>query len=1053
MNLASCPDQFRTYSIFDEIYSEKVPPEFGLVSCPWRMDLPLWRFFYAENRDMVPVDFAGVHLDDSLWKIIRVPSVWQQAGYGYPDHLKYDVSSGDKKSKGFFRKKIQDLTSSDSEDDVGVYRTWIDISPAYYNRAVYLGLRGIRGRFEIYLNGTQVIESEAVYSPCKVLLSGKISPGRNLLTILVYRLNADRHGKIRHENGTFGLSGIFRMPELTAESLIEISSLQIATSWAAKERPGSPVSGHRDVRLPGEKVNADLASEYQNEEPSRDGKLKIQFSLRNHTDISVPVKAVCKLIVARKEYDIYNLPEVRIHLAGSLEGIVTASSVISLETELLAKDVTPWSDRTPQLYDLLIILTDSHGRTICVKKKRIGFRSVRVGSEMLEINGRAVPLHGVRYVDFDPATGLSVPLERMRRDILLMKNANLNMVLISHFPSDPQFFDLCDQYGMFVICQSGPGGMIPMIYSLSCHPCIVMWGVAPNHRAEGKISELKQKCMGEDDTRAFYDESDTTGTVSDIRPFPGSAGIIYGQWQDICLDREHLVSLLPPGRKLFDNIVGRPRRKEDDEKFRYIHQGDLEEYHEKMDVPIAQGIVSAFREPHPIYHEIKRQCEKVKIIASPDNPALLTIHNTYPLGGTGEMEIKWKLLLGGQKIRSGGGRIPSIPGLGSKTIQFPFHVDDYLNPGTYERDITLLKVYNDALEKELILDIGIYGAAEPGDLSLGSEICFYQQVLLEDIRLPVRSLARIKFSETSEFLPILRPVSGLSDNLLVSTKPTALYVNSIRTGIAFSRNGGALCSFSAWGTEFLSGMLQPSFYRAATNTDRSDQSFVLAATVFSKETDWRSIQSQIRFGTFQYEMNDNTFSMLVHYKSFAMKGPILVLYTLDPSGKMEVTLSFTPRYDLLRFGFRVLIPAMADRLQWYGRGFHESYPDRKESARLGLYEGRSKDFFHAYARPAETGSHADTKVLILSSADGKKVRITRKDSPYFSFTAAPYSPEDIDDHQHVEQLTRLNGYELFLDFYVKEIERTGRAARKPSRNASYQGTFVIEPVGDSVPTV
>lgn len=577
--------------------------------------------------------------------------------------------------------------------------------------------------------------------------------------------------------------------------------------------------------------------------------------------------------------------------------------------------------------------------------------------------------------------------------------------------------------------------------------------LCPDHRDEGKLVDSKRKHMAADDTRAFYFEKDITGNVSDVKPFPSHAGIVFGEWQDICLDREHLVSLLPPGRKLFDNIVGRPRRKEDDENFRYIHQGDLEEYHEKMDIPIAQGIVNAFRQPHPIYYEIKRQCETVKIIASPENPALLTIHNTYPLGRTGEMMLKWKLLLGGQIVRSGGGRLPSISALGSKAIQFPFNVEDYLNPKTYENDDSLLNAFNAALEKELILDISICYANDSSDALSDQEICFYQQVLLEDIQLPVRSLSRLKLSETSEFLPILRPVGGLSDSLIVSTKPSILYVNTIRTGIAFSRNQGALCSLSAWGTEFISGILEPSFFRAATNMDRSDQSFVLAATVFSKETDWRSIQSQIRFNKFQYEMTGNIFSMLVHYKCFAMKGPILVLYTLEPSGRMEVTLSFTPRYDLLRFGFRVMIPEIANRLSWYGRGFHESYPDRKESARLGLFEGRSEDFFHGYSRPAETGAHADTKALIISNSGKNRIKITRKDSPYFSFTAAPYSPEDIDDHQHLEQLSKRNGYELFLDFYEKGIERTGRAGRKTKKTSSYRGTFVIEPLGDSVSTV
>lgn len=1053
MKLISCTDQFRSYTLFDEIYSDKTPPEFGLVSSPWRMEIPLWRFFHAENRDMVPVDFAGANLDDSLWKIIRVPSVWQQAGYGYPDDLKYDAVSAVEKKKGFFKKKLADLASSDTDDDVGVYRAWIDISSEYLNRAVYFDLGGIRGRFEIYLNGERILESAAVYTPSKILLSGRIFAGRNLLTLLVYRLDADRHGKIRRDNGTFGFSGIFRMPEITAESLIELSSLKTSSSWITQESADENSTDSYGIPPLGGAVQSDFVNDLYQEENGKDAKLRVQFALRNHTDIPVPVKVICRIIVARKEYDRYNLPEVRFRLAGPLEGVVPAMSTLSMDTEIHVRGVVPWSDIKPQLYDLVIELLDFQDRTICVKKKRIGFRTVRVENKMIAVNGHPIPLHGVRYFDFDPVFGLSVPLDRMRQDVLLMKRANLNMVLIAHFPTDPRFLDLCDQHGLYVICQSRSSGMKSMIESLGCHPCIVMWSYAPDHRDEGKLVESKRKHEADDDTRAFYFEQDVSGAISDVLPFPSNAGILFGEWQDICLDREHLVSLLPPGRALFDTIIGRPRRKEDDENFRYIHQGDLEEYHEKMNVPIAQGIVSAFREPHPIYYEVRRQCETVKIIASPDDPSHLTIYNTYPLGGTGEMQLKWKLLLGGQTVRSGGGVLPSIPASGSKAIQFPFKTDEYLDPKTYDNDDALLKAFKAAPEKELILDISVYSTTDISVDIKDHEICFYQQVLLEDIRLPERSLMRNELSESSEFLPVLRPVSGLSEKIIVATKPSLLYVNSIRSGIAFSRNGGALCSFSAWGAEFLSGILEPSFYRAATNMDRSDQSFVLAATVFSKETDWRSIQSQIRFKKFQYEMTGNNFSMLVHYKCFAMKGPILVLYTLEPSGRMEITLSFTPRYDLLRFGFRVMIPEFVNRLSWYGRGFHESYPDRKESARIGFFEGRCEDFFHEYARPSETGSHCDTKVLILSSPGGNKIRITRKDSPFFSFTAAPFSPEDIDDHQHAEQLTRKNGCELFLDFYVKGIERTGKAGRKPSKKQSYRGTFVIEPLGDFGSTV
>ena len=239
--------------------------------------------------------------------------------------------------------------------------------------------------------------------------------------------------------------------------------------------------------------------------------------------------------------------------------------------------------------------------------------------------------------------------------------------------------------------------------------------------------------------------------------------------------------------------------------------------------------------------------------------------------------------------------------------------------------------------------------------------------------------------------------------------------------------------------------MQPSFFRAATNSDRSDQSYVLAATVFSKETDWRTIQHDLRSQKIHYEMIGEDFSMLVHYKSFAFRGDLLVQYLMSPDVKLTVTLAFTPRYDLIRSGFRVHIPRGMNQLCWYGRGLREAYPDRKESTGLGHFESSPEELYHEYARPQENGGHCDTQYLLISDGSGKGMKISALGAERFSFTASLFSPEEIDDYQHQEELLTGDTYELFLDFYQRGIERTGREERQIVRNQSYRGTFVFEP--------
>jgi len=635
----------------------------------------------------------------------------------------------------------------------------------------------------------------------------------------------------------------------------------------------------------------------------------------------------------------------------------------------------------------------------------------------------------------------------LKQDVCLIKQANLNAVIVAHFPSDPMFYQICDELGLYVISQADGVHIHAMMESLMTHPCIVFWSFAPIHFDEAKLWELKQKLLLTDSSRPFYSERDRSLSLSDIPPFPCEAGTLFGEWSDICIDKKALQTKLEPGHSIYESIHGRAKRESDSADFRWIHQGDLEEYHEKMDVPIAQGIVSADRTVHPTYYEVKKQCETLQLVASESNPSDISLINLHPIGQTHDLVLYWQLLMGGHRIRGGRGVVESIQPLGKQDIRFPFVIGDYLVPDWMLSDLTQKLMYDTSLNHELVLDIRVCLAQDAPYAPIGHEIAFYQQVLIDktagysneqpgsDRNLPAVPAAR---ELSAGILP------AQSKNLSVSTCPEAITVTNSLMQIDFSRKSGGLSSIQFGDKELLSGSLQPSFYRAATNSDRSDQSFVLAATVFSKETDWRTIQHDLRYQRFHYEMAGDDFSMLVHYRSFAFKGEVLVQYVMGQNGKLTVTLAFTPRYDLLRSGFRVNIPKVMNQLSWYGRGFHEAYPDRRESARIGFYEAVPELLYHEYARPQENGGHCDTKYLVISDGSGSGVKITSIEESEFSFSASLYAPEDIDDHQHQEELAKKETYELFLDFYQRGIERTGQQDRHFIKNQTYQGTFIFE---------
>jgi beta-galactosidase/beta-glucuronidase len=1041
-------DYFWPYDSIDEIFSEKVPPEFGIIPSKWRFSMPAWRFFHAANRDIVPINFQDPSYDDSLWDAVDLPSVWQQEGYGLPDNLVYDAvtKEADERFAKRIQTKLSSLAGSEADDDIGLYRTWVCLPEAYIDRAVYFVCCGIRGRFELYINGNPVLVSDAWYSTRKIQISGFLVNGNNQITLLIYRLDSDRHGRVRKENGTFGYSGIFRMPEIIAESNIEISEIRLRTTWTGDEKsfaasscdPNTPALEKKTQEddpdaseLSGLETNEDKISGNSNN-GTKDAELRLQISLFNHTDLNFPIHIECQLLESCSEYDLYHLPEHPITVLEEMKGNVSGCSELNLHTLINARSIRTWSDQTPYLYDLILTVLDANDQVICVKKRRFGFRTTEIIGHIFHINETAMPLRAVRYFDFDPVGGLCVSEERMKQDILLIKQAHLNAVLTAHFPSDPLFYQLCDHYGLYVICQADSAHITSAVESLMTHPCISFWSFAPFHYDESKLWELKQKLLVLDSSRPFYCEKEHSLTLSDIKPFPGEAGKLFGEWSDICIDKIILQSKIVPGESLFGTLPGRARRDSDSADFKWIHQGDMEEYHEKMDVPIAQGIVSADRIPHPIYYEIKKQCETLLFVASERSSSDLRLTNLYPVGKTPELSLSWQILMEGRRIRGGHGIIHSLEPLESRDICLPFSADDYLSADWMQKDPSLQHIYMLTENQELVLDIRVCFAEDTAYALKGFETAFYQQVIVDNL---VADL-----SENTGLAPAASP------NMIITTRPESIKINHPSMQINFSRETGGLCSLCLGAKEMISGSMKPSFYRAATNSDRSDQSFILAATVFSRETDWRTIQNDLCYQRFHYEMAGDDFSMLVHYKSFAFKNEVLVRYILGQDGRLKITLAFTPRYELLRSGFRVNIPCNMKHLAWYGRGFHEAYPDRKESSRIGFFEAVPEMLYYEYSRPQENGGHCDTKYLIISDHSGSGLKITSDNGAMFSFSASVYSPEDIDDHQHQEELTKKKDtYELFLDFYQRDIERTGQITSRFIKNQTYKATFIFEP--------
>ena len=1086
-------------------------PEFGKVASPYMKPLKTWKFYLANGQSEVPFGVMNSSFDDSDWPLINCPSTWQTEGFGLPQNLIYDYPERVAQDVARKEETISDkyvLKSVGYDDDeVGIYRTTVVFKPEDIDRALYLETSGICGSFKVFVNDKLLCSSHAVFTRKRLLISGLVRAGVNQITIIVNRYDRDDDGHIILDMMNFGFSGLFRPIMIVEDSLLELSNLHIQLEYV----PSAYIS---EVA----KMDALATRSSVSRVPHGDFMIKVDFGLRNHTNYMIPYSVRISLLEARAEYDPYKLPFVNIKgQSEPVVGVVDALKETRANTDFVALDVAQWSDCTPVQYDIVFEVMDSEGKVICAKKKRFGFRTTEIVQDKLNINDRRVNLNLVKYYEFDPQNGIAVSLDRMRQDIILMKRAGINGVIADGMPLSDDFLNLCDQYGMYVIATSSVLYMRDYVESAMNHPSVVMWGFQKYNFNYELAHRIKRECTMIDDTRRWYCEAQIASAankkakplerISDMKPLPSEAGAVFGPWEDLCLDRKKIFDLNRTGRNLFETIPGRTRFTDDETPYKWIHHADLVGGKQKENSCIGQGIVDAERNPHPIYLDIKKQCQSVVIFAAAGDPATLTMRNSNQFGYTPELDLEWKILLGGRAIMSGRGVIPEIEPFGSRTLKFPFATDVFTTPGWAQGKAEFVEMYMNALSKELVFDITLKLHKDTYYAKAGYEVAFYQDVLTDNIASPVGDMpsdslglgdgekpeakapmqlgsgmkdpentlmdtgvdsdqallteddnGRVERMSSNSGLagyeegfddgsaPLDEKITDVITHNAVYTVPHGLYVGKGDLKIGFGRNPGSLESLEIAGYNFLKGPLVPSFYRCPSNIDRTDRSFILARTVFSKESDYEHIQESIKYIGSEYGSRDGEFTMISRYKSFAMHGEVILFYEVPRADTVRVTLEFKPKYDMVRYGIRFPIVRDDCVCSWYGRGPGESYVDRKNAARLGVYSAGAGKIYHPYARPAENSSHTDTQVVKLTNGDGDSIEIRRIGyNPKFDFTVLPYTPEQMNEFLHEEQLMNNDFCEFFCDFASKEIERTkdNITSQPVKKDVKYKETFEI----------
>ncbi|MDD6541522.1 MAG: glycoside hydrolase family 2 TIM barrel-domain containing protein, partial [Prevotella sp.] len=352
-----------------------------------------WKFLWVANADQRPTDFYKTDLNDSDWKTMQVPGMWELNGFGDPEYLNI----------GFAWRYQFDwkhpLNVPMKDNHVGSYRREFDIPADWNGKQVIAHFGSVTSNIYLYVNGQYVGYSEDAKAAAEFDITKYVHSGKNLIAFQTFRWC---DGSLDEDQDFWRLSGVARQCYLFARD----SKVQVS-----------------DIRL-----TPDLENNYN------DGVLLVGISVKGNPTIDFQLLDENHLVVAK--------------FTGKFAERKEGTARLTLG------NVKKWSAETPYLYTLLATIKDSRGNVVEVIPQKVGFRKVEIKNSQLLVNGQPVLIKGADRHEMDPDGGYVITLNRMIQDIKIMKRLNINAVRTSHYPDDPRWYDLCDKYGLYVTAEA-----------------------------------------------------------------------------------------------------------------------------------------------------------------------------------------------------------------------------------------------------------------------------------------------------------------------------------------------------------------------------------------------------------------------------------------------------------------------------------------------------------------------------------------------------------------------------------------------------------------------
>jgi beta-galactosidase len=858
------------------------------------------------------------------------------------------------------------------------YVKYFTISKSFEGKRIFVSFQGVESGFALWCNGVYIGYGADTFTPTEFEITDALTEGENKLAVQVYKWTS---GSWCEDQDFFRFSGIFRSVYLYAIPEAHVSDIKLKTLF----KDGDYSKSNLEITL-----KAKISDEYKD----------------------LGAKALIKL--SYKGEDVKSIEK-------TLNNGI--NPVINIEVD----NPELWSAEKPNLYDLKITVVNNSGNVIEIIPQKVGFRHFAIEDGLMKLNGKRIVFKGTDRHEFSARFGRVPNYDELLKDIITMKQNNINAIRLSHYPNDSKIYDLCDEYGLYLIDECNmethgswdmvgrgiwpiekalPGDrmdweplLLDRVNSMyqrdKNHASIIIWSCGNESYGGKVIYDMSNKFRELDDTRLVHYEG-----IANDRRYNNTSDMESRMYPSAAYIKEFLKNdrskpyLLCEYTHAMGNSCGGMHKYTDLTDEEPLFQGgfiwdyiDQSIYHKDRygnevlgyggdfdDRPCdynfsGNGIAyGGNRMPSPKMQEVKFNYQNIQIHIEADK---FKVINKNLFTNTSDYNCEIFLSLSGKEI-SKVSFDTNVEPLSERTYDLP--VFPYNTPWNCD------KRYKATRNGEYVVTVSFSLKNDTLWAAKGHEVAFGQGIY------EVNDCTEANF--------------GGADNLKfeINNGTYNIGVRGLNFEVLFDKGGKGLVSYVYCGEEMIKSIPKPNFWRAPTDNDCGNQ-------MPYRYAQWKTASMYQQSQPAEIIINADNLIVKYAYKLPTMpESECFVTYRVTGDGNINTTLEYEPVkgvIDMPEFGIMFKLDADYDNLTWYGLGPADTYCDRERGGRLGIYHKKAAENLAQYLVPQECGNHTKVRRATITNAKGRGIEIKGHD---LSLNVLPYTPHELENAMHVYEL-------------------------------------------------